>query len=57
MATFCQLCTVQLCLFKADPFYVIWFGGFVNWVCLSPPQHHDNGGAPEVPAEEMSSGV
>lgn len=23
----------------------------------SPPQHHDDGGAPEVPAEEMSSGV
>lgn len=32
--------------------------GFVECLChTSPPQHHDDGGAPQVPAEEMSSGV
>lgn len=55
-----------MCLFKVDPFYVICVGEVVKWVCLwcaplpspSPTlQHHDDGGAPEVSAEEMSSGV
>lgn len=45
---FCQLSSVHVRLFKVDPFCVIY---------LPPTQHHDDGGAPEVPAEEMSSGV